>query len=328
MIYILFHLNKQVILVHCTIMLKYFVRVEDIEDKINNHQSLPVISEDVFLESFKRIKNNKKKLTIVFDSSNSYIKELPKMLSFKYVTTMIIANCYITELPSLPNSIEYLEVQGTLIEKITKFPLNVKHIHLSSNRLTMIDNIPLTALTLDVSFNQIVSLPPLNNHRYMKDLNVGYNRLETLVIPPKLKTLDFCKNNISFLTIYPYSNVTIPKMTAYDMISNPLIYPQDRILYISYGYIPYSSRESINHTHNVLNNCRYMISLSKCRVRLFKWLLRSKRRSIEEIMNPVNVYQVLGDDDDITHSHERLDNYFENNLGYLERIRSILKCIY
>jgi hypothetical protein len=310
-------------------MLKYFVRVEDIEDKINKNQSLPVINEDVFLQAFNKIKNNKKKLTIVFETSNNYITHLPKMLSFKYVSTMIIANCFITELPSLPNSIEYLEVQGTLIEKITKFPVNVKHIHLSSNRLTMIDNIPLSVVTLDVSFNQIVSLPPLNNHKYMKDLNVGYNRLESLVLPPKLKTLDFCKNNISFLTIYPCSNCIIPKMTAYDMISNPLIYPQDRILYISYGYIPYSSRESIIHTHNVLNKCRYMISLAKCRVRLFKWLLRTKLRNIEEIMNPANVGQVLGDDEeDINKSHERLDTYFENNLGYLQRFRSILKCMY
>jgi hypothetical protein len=309
-------------------MLKYFVRVEEIEDKINNHQSLPVISDDVFLKAFNSIKNNKKKLTIVFDSSNLYITQLPKMLSFKYLSTMIIANCYITELPSLPNSIEYLEVQGTLIEKITQFPKNVKHIHLSSNRLTMIENIPLSVLTLDVSFNQIVSLPPLNSHRLMKDLNVGYNRLESLVIPPKLKTLDFCKNNISFLTIYSNSDVTIPKMTAYDMSCNPLIYPQDRVLYISYGYITYSSRESITHTHNVLSRCRYMIILEKCRLRLFKWLLRSKRRNIEEIMNPVNVRQVLGDDEDINISHERLDSYFETNLKYLERIRSILKCIY
>jgi hypothetical protein len=304
------------------------IKVQHIEEALNNNECIPLVSQENFFEAFNNINKNKNKVTIVFDVSNRYVTSLPKLMSFKYLKTLIIANCFITEVPSLPKTIDYLSIHGSLIETITEFPPNVKTLHLTSNRLINIENIPLSVEKLDVSFNQLVMLPPLNNHENMITLDVSYNKLDALVIPPKLKNLNFCRNNIPFLTINNLLKTTIPKLSPYDMNCNPLIYPQNCILHLSYGYIIYSSKDAIKYTHFILDRLRMRIYLEKYRVKFFKWYLMSKKSMIEKLLSPTKVNEILDDNGEDEDFHNRVEDYIERNLGFISRIRKVIGCKY
>jgi hypothetical protein len=85
---------------------------------------------------------------------------------------------YLTYLPPLPDSLEYLDIVGNEVTILPELPKKLKHLYVHKNHLSEIPELPSSLKTLDILANNISSLPILP--AVLETLWVGANPIQCL----------------------------------------------------------------------------------------------------------------------------------------------------
>ena len=130
------------------------------------------------------------------------ISDLTGIEGFTKLQTLYCGGNLMIGLPSLPNTLTYLDCEDNLITSLPTLPNTIFNLYCSYNLLTSLPNLPNTLTYLICKNNYLVSLPTLPAS--VSTLNCQNNQLTHLpTIPSKLKFLDCHNNLITYLPSLP-----------------------------------------------------------------------------------------------------------------------------
>ncbi|EBO4454627.1 E3 ubiquitin--protein ligase [Salmonella enterica] len=117
-----------------------------------------------------------------------------------HITTLVIPDNHLTNLPPLPPGLRELEISGNQLTSLPPLPPGLRELEVSGNHLTSLPPLPPGLQVLTVSGNQLTSLPTLPPG--LQVLTVSGNQLTSLpTLPPGLQVLTVDGN--SHLTSLP-----------------------------------------------------------------------------------------------------------------------------
>jgi Leucine-rich repeat (LRR) protein len=135
--------------------------------------------------------------------SSKHIKKLPNLSRFKNLKILDISNNNITELPILPESIEYLFIYNNKLTNIYKIPNSVKYLYCYFNSLT------------HLIINENINL----THLYCFG-----NKLKSIDLPINLQILLCASNEITFLDLDKLKNLKKLNCTN-NILSKSQVFP-------------------------------------------------------------------------------------------------------
>jgi Leucine-rich repeat (LRR) protein len=109
------------------------------------------------------------------------LNKLEKNFLFPKNKKVELSNEYLTELPNLSNSVEYLNCSHNDIKQITKLPNNLEYLNCSYNRLNSLPELPEGLKELYCRDNNLSELPELPiglEHLDCKNNNLPYDDLD------------------------------------------------------------------------------------------------------------------------------------------------------
>ncbi|EDS5055862.1 E3 ubiquitin--protein ligase [Salmonella enterica] len=105
-----------------------------------------------------------------------------------HITTLVIPDNHLTNLPPLPPGLRELEISGNQLTSLPPLPPGLRELEVSGNHLTSLPPLPPGLQVLTVSGNQLTSLPTLPPG--LQVLTVSGNQLTSLpTLPPGLQVL-------------------------------------------------------------------------------------------------------------------------------------------
>jgi hypothetical protein len=110
------------------------------------------------------------------------------------VRTLNLARLGLTEIPELPTNIQRVGLQGNKIKIVNKLPSSLTYLYISHNEIEFIDTeLPESLTALYLKNNKLMSLPYLPDA--IETIDISYNNIHTLPnIPRKLTSL-YCWDN-------------------------------------------------------------------------------------------------------------------------------------
>jgi uncharacterized repeat protein (TIGR01451 family) len=145
------------------------------------------------------------------------ISDLTGIEHFVNLTDLWCNYNYLTSLPALPNTLQYLECYGNQLISIAPLPNSLQHLDCNTNSLTNLPTLPNSLLYLNISFNSFTNLPAL---------------------PASLQHLDCHNNQLSY-----FSSQLSASLQYFDCSEN---------LYINFPPLP----DSLQY-FNCVNNLMY-----------------------------------------------------------------------
>jgi Leucine-rich repeat (LRR) protein len=143
------------------------------------------------------------------DNSLTSIPTLPNSITY----LNCFNNTHITSLPTLPSSLTYLDCSDNFLTSLPLLPSSLDTLNCNSNSLTGLPALPSSLIYLACSQNALASLPTLPSA--LTYLNCDGTSLTSLPeLPNSLVTL-FCEANIFCFPTFPNS------ITILDIIGNP-----------------------------------------------------------------------------------------------------------
>jgi E3 ubiquitin-protein ligase SspH2 len=95
------------------------------------------------------------------DLSKMGLYSIPSLERFILLTDLNIGNNYLSVLPELPSSLEYLNCSDNNITELFILPAGLKRLNCNNNRITKIHMIPNTLDILECQYNFLRTLPTL-----------------------------------------------------------------------------------------------------------------------------------------------------------------------
>ncbi|MEI6124319.1 MAG: T9SS type A sorting domain-containing protein [Bacteroidota bacterium] len=132
-----------------------------------------------------------------------HIADLTGITYFSNLQTLYCYNNQLTFLPTLPNSIQYIQCQSNYsITYITNLPTSLRALYCYENLLTSLPPLPVSLEILSCRNNLITVLPNLPNS--LIELDCGNNHLSSLpALPLNLQKLSFPQNQLTILPSLP-----------------------------------------------------------------------------------------------------------------------------
>jgi Leucine-rich repeat (LRR) protein len=136
--------------------------------------------------------------TTYIDVSCRRLFDLPDLSRFTQLTVLDCSDNYLTSLPKLNKTLEYLICSKNKLTELPSLNNNLKRLNCSDNYLTILPILSEKLIVLDCSFNLLEELPQLNDELNM--LICKRNHLTKLpVLNKNLKYLDCNANNLTCL---------------------------------------------------------------------------------------------------------------------------------
>ena len=172
-------------------------------DKIPNMSWVP---------SLKNINLSNNKISLNNESCKKRLANLTQLtsldLSYNCITEFSFQREY------FPPLIQSLNISNNLIKKIVfscpdSFTININYLNLSHNHISefpwitdKLNNYLESIIYLDISYNQLTSLPELIHLPNTKDFNLAHNHISSIpyILGPLLEILDISHNKLSYLS--------------------------------------------------------------------------------------------------------------------------------
>ncbi len=145
-----------------------------------------------------------------------YIKDLTGITYFKSLKSLDCSyNNSLTTLPTLPNSITYINCQHDSLTSITNLPTSLYNLYCPENFLTTLPTLPNSLSIVNCQLNLLVNLPAFDTS--LQSLECNSNHLTNLPpLPNSLTYLDCSQNQLTTLPSLPNS------LTYLDCLMNSL----------------------------------------------------------------------------------------------------------
>ena len=151
-----------------------------------------------------------------------YFKEITCLGNYNDIVSIDCPHSQLTELPTLPSSLEYLSCHSNQLTELPTLPSSLEELQCTNNQLTELPKLPDSLKYLDCSDNQITELPTLPES--LKELDCSYNQLREIPKLPDFLEYVYCSNNPihDFIQNHFDGNVIIyqEKKLAIQKISN------------------------------------------------------------------------------------------------------------
>jgi Leucine-rich repeat (LRR) protein len=132
----------------------------------------------------------------------------PNNCPYLLITELNLSWKHLTELPVLPDTLEYLDCFNNQLIKLPDLPDTLKKLNCHSNQLTELPELPDKLETLWCSYNKLTELPDLPDT--LKELHCANNELTELPeLPNKLLYLNCENNQLTELPDLPETLVTL-----------------------------------------------------------------------------------------------------------------------
>lgn len=142
------------------------------------------------------------------DLSKMGLYSIPSLERFILLRELNIGNNYLSVLPELPSSLEYLNCSDNNIVEIFILPTGLKIFNCNNNLITKIHMIPDTLDTLECSHNLLRILPPLKR---VTNLECNNNELWHIPKPNCLEYIS-CKNNSENVSEYNERTIIMDRL--------------------------------------------------------------------------------------------------------------------
>ena len=142
------------------------------------------------------------------DLSKMGLYSIPSLERFVLLRELNIGNNYLSVLPELPSSLEYLNCSDNNIIELFILPEGLKTLNCNNNRITKIHMVPNTLDTLECRYNFLRTLPALKRVLYLECDN---NELWHIPKPNVLEYIS-CKNNSENVSEYNERTIIMDRL--------------------------------------------------------------------------------------------------------------------
>jgi len=148
-------------------------------------------------------------------ATNLDISNLAGIQYFIGLDTLVCSLNHLTSLPSLPDSLTYLDCINNQIITLSSLPDSLRFLDCAKNNLKNLPALPPYLRNLICNYNQLTTLPNLPN--YLTEIFCSNNQITTLPpLPSSLALLDIDSNQVSTLPTLPFG------LTALNCADNPI----------------------------------------------------------------------------------------------------------
>ena len=153
---------------------------------------------------------------IICGSSN--IANLDGIQYFSSLTHLLCFYNNLTSLPTLPNTLVFLDCGGNHLTALPALPNSLTYLQCNINNLTSLPTLPASINYIECGGNQLTSIPTLPNS--LRTFSCEYNNLASLPpLPDSLTTFGCFGNHITCFPTFP--NTIIVSNTTFSIDPNP-----------------------------------------------------------------------------------------------------------
>ncbi len=131
-------------------------------------------------------------------------------LKYTHITVIKLRSCKLELLTSLPKTLEILDVSNNNLKTLPTIPSKTRYINISYNQITTFDNLSRNLEALICNDNEIINCELPNS---LQHLNINNNKLCYLKIPENLEYFHGENNKFYEIPYFPKS-ITLIKLTG------------------------------------------------------------------------------------------------------------------
>lgn len=128
------------------------------------------------------------------------------------------------KLPVLPDSLQVLNCSFNIINKLPVLPDNLCYINISYNYINHIDKLPSELIYFMCNVNKLSNLDNIYNCKKLISLNCSSNKINTLQLPDTIERLIIVKNNIDTIPVLP-DTIKLLDISNNKMINEIKLFP-------------------------------------------------------------------------------------------------------
>ena len=115
----------------------------------------------------------------------SSFKEITSLKNYNYIVSIDCSNNQLTELPTLPYTLEEFYCSGNILTELPKLPDFLKYLDCSNNKLTELQELPDSLENLNCNYNKLQSNGFVKENTFNSSFEKQYQNKDLVILKRK-----------------------------------------------------------------------------------------------------------------------------------------------